>query len=299
MQPYWRNLLRFTTITITLALLFLFFAIPARMAWSLTHPPRAPIDTTPTQYNLPYETISFAARDGVQLSGWWIRGTSRADRVVILVHGYRANKAMMLDYAAFLAHYGYSTLLFDLRGHGESADAPVTFAAREVNDVRGALDWLAARPQSREMQIVAWGQSLGAATVLRAAGEDTRIRAVIAESAFASLREQIDASFTAFTGLPAFPFAPMVVTMGEWMIGVNQDAVRPVDSVAHIAPRAVFIVHGARDPIMPLAGAHALYNAAREPKQLWILDDAAHGDIWFYHREEYAKRVLEFLERGM
>jgi fermentation-respiration switch protein FrsA (DUF1100 family) len=140
---------------------------------------------------------------------------------------------------------------------------------------------------------------LGAATVLRAAGEDARIRAVIAESAFTSLREMVGTSFTTFTGLPAFPFAPMVVTMGEWFTGVNQDAVRPVDSIARIAPRAVFIVHGARDPIMPLAGAHALFNAAREPKQLWILDDAAHGDIWFYHHEEYKERVLEFLEQGL
>ncbi len=298
MQPYWRNLLRFTTTTIALALIFLFFAIPARMAWSLTHPPRAPIDATPAQYGLPYENVSFAARDGVPLSGWWIRGTTRADRVV-LVHGYRNNKAAMLDYAAFLARNGYGVLLFDLRGHGESADAPVTFAAREANDVLGAVDWLASRPQSRDLRIAAWGQSLGAATVLRAAGEDTRIRAVIAESAFTSLREQIDASFTAFTGLPAFPFAPMVVTVGEWIIDVNQDAVRPLDSIARIAPRAVFIIHGARDPIMPLAGAHALYRAAREPKQLWVLDDAAHGDVWFYHHEEYERRVLEFLRREM
>jgi fermentation-respiration switch protein FrsA (DUF1100 family) len=122
------------------------------------------------------------------------------------------------------------------------------------------------------------------------------VRAVVAQSAYTSLEDNIADSFQRFTGLPPFPFAPLVVFFGEREAGGNIAQVRPMDAIASLSPRPVLLVHGARDELVPVSNAYALYAAAREPKEIYVIADAEHLGLAQVEPEEYERRVIGFLD---
>jgi fermentation-respiration switch protein FrsA (DUF1100 family) len=165
-----------------------------------------------------------------------------------------------------------------------------------VHDIEAAVAFVrqTAGPDS---PIAAFGHSMGAATVLLATAAIPEIDAVIAESAFTSVEDNVSDSVQVLTGLPAFPFAPMVVFFGQREAGVDISAVRPVDVIASISPRAVLLIHGETDATILVRNTYALYEAAKEPKELYILPGVGHGGFLQSQPEEYPQRILAFLEK--
>ncbi|HUG24197.1 alpha/beta fold hydrolase [Piscinibacter sp.] len=86
-------------------------------------------------------------------------------------------------------HAGFSVLTIDLRGHGTSSPARLTYGARERHDVLGAVDWLRAQGHSR---IGLLGASMGAATALMAAAHEPAISALVVDSPFADFAQMIE-----------------------------------------------------------------------------------------------------------
>jgi fermentation-respiration switch protein FrsA (DUF1100 family) len=140
---------------------------------------------------------------------------------------------------------------------------------------------------------------LGAATAIRAAARSTCPKAVVAESAFTSLEDEVASSFRAFSGLPAFPFAPLTVAFAQWQTGRRISEVRPSDDIPSIAPRPVFIIHGIDDDLIPAEQGLRLYEAASEPKELWMVDGMGHGSALEILPDEYEKRVIGFFDKAL
>jgi fermentation-respiration switch protein FrsA (DUF1100 family) len=138
---------------------------------------------------------------------------------------------------------------------------------------------------------------MGGATAILAAARYPEIKAVIAESTFTSVEDNISDSFKALTGLPPFPFAPLVVWFGEREAGVDISQVSPLNRIDAITPRAVFIVHGELDELIAVRNAHQLYAAASEPKELYVIPNAGHGGLPQAQPAEYRKRIVGFFDR--
>ena len=183
-----------------------FGAISTLAAHWLTMPQRHPLaaSKTPTDLGVEFEEIRFPAHgDGLEIAGWIIpSGGSR--RAIVLVHGKDANRTRELDrdlgdddpgefpdLAVGLSRRGFSVLMIDLRGHGQSGRARFGFGRTERLDVRGAVDWLVARG-FRPGRIGVLGISMGAATGIGAASEDDRIGALVADSSFAELASLVE-----------------------------------------------------------------------------------------------------------
>jgi uncharacterized protein len=201
-----------------------------------------------------------------------------------------------LDEAGLVVAHGYGALLFDLRNHGQSEGDRTTLGLREVDDVRGATRFVRAQPGVDPAKIALFGHSMGGATVLLAAAQMPEIAAVLAESAYSSAEDNIAEGVQGLTGLPAFPFAPLVLFFGQREAGVDIRAVRPVDVIGQISPRPVLIIHGERDGLIPVQNAYRLYAAAGEPKQLYILPDVSHSGFLQTAPVEYPRRILAFLD---
>jgi fermentation-respiration switch protein FrsA (DUF1100 family) len=137
---------------------------------------------------------------------------------------------------------------------------------------------------------------MGGGTVLMAAAELPEIRAVIAESAFTTLEDNVNDSMYALLGLPPVPFAPLVVFYGQQETGLDIRSVRPLDEIGQISPRAVLLIHGAKDSVVLVKNSYALYAAAKEPKQLYILPEAAHGGFLQVEPQVYPATILRFLD---
>ena len=271
------------------------------------------ITKTPADLGLSYRDVSFFSReDHLLLRGWFIpgilpNGQLTTTRTIIMVHGMHSNRASprdgLLDLSAALARRGFSILAFDMRGHGQSAPAPLSFGYFEQRDVLGAVDFLRSGelpyPElGRPRSIGGWGLSMGGASMLLAAAREPAIRAVVADCAFAAFVPLIEKD-------PVIPtvLIPSVAAATRLLYGVNYYAVRPVDVVANIAPRPLFFIQGSADTLvppwnMPLLAAAA--SAAPDAHvQTWLVHGARHSQSYHVMGTEYINRVGAFFTAAL
>jgi dipeptidyl aminopeptidase/acylaminoacyl peptidase len=297
-RHYWRNLTLFALAIVLLVISAGTLGAAYTGAMILVHPGRTQPTRTPADWGVKrWEEVRFAASDGLQLEGWFIPPDPRGDRAtLIFVHGLNANRGELLDEAVMLAAHGYGALLLDLRNHGRSQGTITTLGYSEVEDVRGAMDYLLTRPEVNPERIGLVGNSMGGATVIRAAARISQARVVVAQSAFASLTDDVAQGVRTLAGLPSFPFAPLIVWLGECETGVNLRQVRPIDDVGQIAPRAILFIHGEQDATIHVSNSLRLYQAAGEPKALYLIPGAGHGELLEADPIEFERRVVGFLD---
>src|SRR5690606_14279620 len=193
------------------------------VGWNLTHPAPRPLDSDPSAVGLAYETVTFAAADGVTLRGWFLPAQD-SPRTIIVAHGYTSNRLMSsfpaLELARSFVESGFNVLLFDMRGHGESDGDVTTLGFHEVKDISGAVDWLKSQRPGRAERIGLLGGSMGASTSILAAANDPRIEAVAADSPFSDLRDYLTANMPVWMGLPNVPFTWLIITLIPPVLGV-------------------------------------------------------------------------------
>jgi len=277
-----------------LSLLAIGLYLPYLKAYGLVHPARSAPDRLP---RAAYQSIQFVTTDGLTLKGWYIP-SARNRGLVIFVHGLNSNRTELIDEADFVTAAGYGALLFDLRNHGESDGNVTTLGLKEVLDVEAAVVFVR-QTAGADTPLALFGHSMGGAAVLLAAAKIPEIRAIIAESAYTSVGDNISEGVRGLTGLPSFPFAPLIVFFGEREAGVDIRSVRPLDVVGQISPKPVLFIHGELDGLILSENSQKLYQAAREPKELYILLNVGHGGFLQAAPEEYPRRILVFLEKYM
>jgi fermentation-respiration switch protein FrsA (DUF1100 family) len=291
MKRKFLKLLRFFLIVLLFVTVVAVLGFSYCSAYLLTHPWRVPITRSPADYGLKYEEVDFKSPDGLVLSGWYIPSSNGA--VIILCHGLFDNRTGMLDEAAMLSKHGYGALLFDFRAHGESMGEVTTYGYKEAEDIIGALAFL--RNERGVERIGVLGMSMGAAAAIRAAALSPEIKAVVAVSPYADFGEVARGWIPA--KVPYFPFGFLIIKFGEWQIGVKLSDIKPIDDVASVSPRPVFIIHGLDDDVVPSEHASRLHNAALEPKDLWLIPSAGH--IISIQTEGFEERVINFLDEAL
>jgi dipeptidyl aminopeptidase/acylaminoacyl peptidase len=272
--------------------------LPAIRAFTLVYNGAArgtPDAAQATQAGLRVQDISFTASDGVRLHGW-LAITSPHAPTIILAHGFKGTRASMLPWARFLSAAGYNVLLFDDRGCGQSDGWGIGLGATEPNDVVGAVRYLESRSDLTNKRYGALGVSLGAGVVLLAAAREPALVAVVADSAWADERPQLDRMSSVPVGRFSLPVLPYEPTLVDALIDARLEATSPIAAIGKIAPRAVFLIHSADDQntTTPLTGEAQLYIAAGQPKQQWIAPSGGHVGALAAHPAEYQQRVLAF-----
>lgn len=263
----------------------------------VTHPIVGNYGVPEFEDTLERESVSFTSSDGTELAAWYVPGAR--PEPVLLLHGYGATKREMLHHAGFLSRAGYPLLLLDLRCCGESGGRAVTFGGLERDDVAAALAFLRERPDVDGERIGILGLSLGGALALMAAADCPAVRAVVAESSFATIQGAIRQNFRGTTRLPHFPFAPLTVWLVERRHGVRAARIAPEREIGARDDCAVLLIHSETDNVVTVQDAHALYAAARGPKELWLLPDADHAMAYVTEGTRYEGRVTEFFDRWL
>jgi pimeloyl-ACP methyl ester carboxylesterase len=295
---YWRNLSLFTLTLILLAVILFGTTLAYSRAMLLVHPGRTTPRRTPSDVGLDtWREVSFQSTDGIQLIAWYIPVMEDfPSPTLIYIHGLGSNREGLLDQARLLYEHGYSALLLDLRNHGDSSGTLSTMGYQEIWDVEGAIAFLLAQPEVDEKRIGLVGHSLGGGIVIRAAARFPGVKATVAESAFTSLEDNIEEGVRELTGLPPFPFAPLVTFFGELETGLDIHQLRPIDDLAQISPRAIMFIHGKHDPVIVVENSQKLFDAAQEPKALYIIENADHGGLMQADPEEFERQIVSFLD---
>jgi dipeptidyl aminopeptidase/acylaminoacyl peptidase len=246
---------------------------------------------------LPGHAVHFRASDGVRLTGWLARRAPAAP-TVILVAGFKAGEASMAPYARFLYRAGYNVLLYDSRGIGSSGGS-FSLGVHEVQDVRGAVRYLAHSAGLTGQQFGLLGVSLGAGVAIVAASHLPQVRATVADSAYVDQRRTVDRLDSLSVSGATIPLAPIAPWIVDRWIGTSLDRFSPLHAAPHIAPRALLLIHSRddRNPTTPLSGAEAIYRAAHQPRSIWIAPSGGHAGALRAHPAAYKRRVLGFLLR--
>jgi len=263
-------------------------------AKALTTAKRPSTGGTPLDYGWPYENLTLITADNVKLAAWYIPGTR--PEAVIVVHGLYAHKQYQLPIGSMLARYGYHVLLLDLRAHGESEGDEITFGYREALDVQAAVDYLKKRPEIK--QIGAVGYSLGGAAVIRAAATNNNLGPLVIISSYSSLTDAINDGFDKFCDLPKWIFAPLLVKTGEHNLDIKIDQVDSVRDLAALSPRPILIMHSRDDNLFPVEHAYKMYQAAPDPKELFLITGYEHNDTRLYYKDDYQKYIVKFFDNA-
>jgi pimeloyl-ACP methyl ester carboxylesterase len=185
----------------------------------------------------------------VPIAGWYIpaaAGTGPGGPTLILVHGWHGNKSGMLPYAKPL-HERFNLVLLDLRDNGRSGIADVTMGIRESGDLEAMIDWL--DRAKHPTWIGAVGNSMGGATVLAAAADDQRIRAVLLESTHARLIVSGGNIIENEHGFPAQPSGWATIVFTSLRLGLDVTSIDPERTIRLLGDRPVLIIHGTADRV--------------------------------------------------
>ncbi len=282
----------YIVVGIVAALLVIGLRIAASTFWNeradYVRTPPQPISGQPERTGIAnLAEISLSDRQGHRLAGWYAPSRNRA--AVVLVHGTEADRSSLLFETAFLAREGFGVLGIDMPGQGAS-EGTTRWGVPERLAIRAAVDWLSSRSDVDPQRIGGFGASMGAYVLIQAAVLDPRLRAV---SLAASPNEVVEQNWLASSRWGWLSQIPNYLALRAY--GQSLD-MAPKDVIGAIAPRAVFILGGEFDDVVPPFMAHQLYEAAGEPKRLWIVPGAHHVDYEQVAPKEYRTRVTEFFK---
>jgi len=266
------------------------------------HPPAmSPMWIFPEKFGLRYERFSFQTKDGLTLRGWFLPSPSGDKRTLLMCHGWGDNKGELLNQTYFLNESaGFNLLYFDFRSHGESDGEITTIGGLERRDFEAAVSWLQhAKPELCE-HLGVFGLSMGAAVAVACLPDHPELRCAVVESPFSDYRGVVRRWTWNNLHLPHFPLIDIAMWILRLRVGdPSIDSFNPVESAAHIAPRPLLVIGGEKDSLMPVDDVTRVFDAAREPKQLWIVPGAYHAKCREAAGMEYETRVAAFFKRNL
>jgi fermentation-respiration switch protein FrsA (DUF1100 family) len=242
-----------------------------------------------------FEDITISSFDGTRLYGWWMATSADAPTIIVL-HGVKKNRTDVLRAGLVLRQSGFNILIFDGRAHGSSEGRYVTYGFFERRDVETAIEWLVSEKKINRNRIGLAGESMGAAIALQVAAHNDWIRAVWADSPFASLRRVSEEFLRRVTHLPSAVLNPVVWTtlqVANYRGSFDVKAVDPLALAARIKC-PVSLVHGTADQLIATLHSQNIFDALAGDKEIWFVEGARHARSVRYAKQEYSERLTRF-----
>lgn len=241
--------------------------------------------------SLPHEDIEITSHDGLTLRGKYYECEAGAP-VEILLHGYKGNAERDLCGAVERAFkVRRNALIVDHRAAGFSDGHVISFGINERRDCLGWIEKVIER-FGTDVKIVITGISMGAATVMMAAGEDlpSNVISVLADCGYTSPKEII-CKVVKDMKLPAKIFYPFIKLGARIYGGFDLEEASPIEAMKRCSVPIVF-VHGDTDDFVPYDMSVRLFNeCASEKKILMTVKGAGHGLAYPVDREGYVNKL--------
>jgi len=201
------------------------------------------------------------------------------ERVVLYLHGNGSNVGANVEHANRFHRLGLSVFAIDYRGYGKSqGDFPSESQVYE--DAQLAWDYLVKQRGVNPNQIYIYGHSLGGAIAIDLAVRHPEAAGLIVEGSFTSTRAMVDFQKGLFWLFPI-----------DWLLTQRFDSLSKVDRLQ----MPVLFIHGTADNVVPVEMSKKLFDAAPEPKQLYIVPGGGHNNVAQIGGAEYLQIVSQFL----
>ncbi len=262
-------------------------ALTPRMLKRAFAPPQPPIDTTPTDLGLPYETVWLASVNDTRLHAWWIPVEDTAP-VIIVLHGWGGNSSLLLPLAGHIHDGGFHALFLDARNHGLSEHDTFSSMPRFAEDLEVAVEWARAREEVTSVGVL--GHSVGAGAAILSASKGAPVDAVVSVSSFAHpgemMRDQMN--------LPR-PALALLLEAVQRTIGYRFDDLAPRARVATVGV-PLLLVHGDADEVVPVSNVYEI-AVAHGNAEVVVVPGGGHSDLEPF--EPYVEDIVAFFSANL
>ena len=237
------------------------------------------------------QKVTTKSKDGLLLNGHFQNNES--DTTIIIVHGYNAN-ALSMDFSIkYFLKMDYNILTIDLRGHGLSEGERITLGNLEVYDIEAWIKYLdSIRPNQN---IVLYGTSMGASTILNVNPNilNQQVETIIVDSSYTSIMHLIEYHFLNNAGLKHNALIPFVQFIADTFYQTNIQK-GPIDQIDQITT-PIFFIAGQADRFVPPSMTEKLYNEAKCPKGILLVEGAGHVEANSIDHYEYWHQINKFI----
>lgn len=242
------------------------------------------------------QPVTFQTSDNLTLHGFLFARPNAIGNILIC-HGYKNAKEFMYGFLDIFSNF--NVLIFDFRANGESDGLYTSLGYHEYKDVVAAAKLLQTRT-SRKLPFVILGFSMGGAATIRAAALHPGLaNAYIIDSSFSELQSMFLRGYSLRTGLPYYPFFPVIRALFHFVSNCNIDDVNSASAVRMINEPILFI-HSCDDTfVTPDHGIKLYANAQNEYSSIWIGPKARHGYLHSYYKTLYHHKVRNFLKESI
>ena len=240
------------------------------------------------------ETVEILSQDGIRLIGHW-RPAPEAKRVIVAMHGWRSSWSRDFGIIAdFWYENGCSVLYAQQRSQGESGGDYMGFGLLERYDCLEWVNWVNEKT-NKELPVYLGGASMGATTVLMAAGLELpdNVHGIVADCGFTSPYAIWKHVSESNLHMPYSFYRTTAEAMCRKKIQCGPDDYSAVDAMRECKVPVLFI-HGTDDHFVPVEMTYENYKACAAPKRLFVVPGADHGMSYHTDPKGYEKCLLEF-----
>jgi uncharacterized protein len=262
-------------------------------------------------FGLPWVEEEIASPAGYSLRLHALRGEAAGGKLAILHHGVGSNWVAMLRYLEIFRADGWTVVAFDSRGHGESGGRELgkraprpSYGRYEKADLKAVADWALAR-FPHEGGFVAFGESMGAASVLQYAPLDPRLDAVIADCPYSSAVAELDHRLRASMVPPGFRRL-VILAADAFCRRLEGFSLREADPGQAILETGIpiFFIHGLDDSYVPWRMSVVMAETRRRRlpdaiTELLLVPGARHVASVSADRPRYTAALREFLKEAL
>ncbi|PMD62235.1 BEM46 family protein-like protein [Hyaloscypha bicolor E] len=212
----------------------------------------------PSQFGITdFEELMIPTRDGEKLSAFYIRAPkARAQNLTVLMfHGNAGNIGHRVPIARMLMQrMGCNVFMLEYRGYGLSTGSPDETGL--MIDAQTAFDYLRKRAETRDHDIVIFGQSLGGAVSIQLVAKnqnDSRLVGLVLENTFLSMRKLI----------------PSIIPPAKYLTLLCHQVWASDSYLPSITEVPILFLSGLHDEIVPPSHMRRLYEICQSPTKVW------------------------------
>ncbi|SFC22097.1 alpha/beta hydrolase [Clostridium uliginosum] len=244
-----------------------------------------------------YKDSYIKSFDNLRLHGYEILNYNDSHRWVITVHGYTGEGIKMGSRAKVFYEMGYNVIIPDLRGHGKSEGNYIGMGWHDRKDIIEWTNYII--KHDKNCEIVLYGISMGASTVMMTAGEEdlpSNVKAVIEDCGYTSAWDEFSYQLKFMFKLPKFPImhaASLVTKIRSGYFLKEASAIKQVSK----SNTPILFIHGDEDKFVPYFMLDKVYNAAKSKKEILIVEGAAHCKAHKINPELYWTTIKKFIDK--
>ena len=248
--------------------------------------------------NIEVEEWTITSNDDLKLSAQFYKNPKSTHRYVLALHGYTVDHRDIMPAAYRFAEKEFHILAPDQRGRGNSEGNYLGMGWLEKDDVKIWIDKILA--QDEQAEIVLYGESMGAATLMMSVGEalPDNVKLLIEDCGYTSAYGMFKAQLKERFHLPSFPFLPIADMISSIRAGYSfssADALKQLEK----ATLPILFIHGDADDYVPTEMGVELYEAYTGEKELLLIEGAGHGASSDVDPNMYYEHIFAFIDTYM